>query len=722
MPRIVIVVVLLFALPLVQAAPPPKSAGLEDWPTVDRQRQIKFESVLLDTVDPARLRKWHDALASEPHDAGSPGDQRVAEFVATAFEEMGLEVERHAFWAYLARPITAHVELVEPEAMVLPVREGAVEGDPWSARAGLNPGWNAYSGTGDVTGEVVYANYGTREDFAELKRLGIDCTGKLVIARYGRNYRGYKAKYSEAAGAIGLIMYTDPGDSGWGRGVSYPEGGFANAAYIQRGSIKTVPYNGDVLTPGVEATKDAKRLDPREVGLPTIPVQPIGWGAAKEILKRMKGASVPRTWQGGLPFRYRLEGGSSVRVRVHVEQERRVVKTYNILGTLPGLIAPKQRIILGSHHDAWGFGAGDPTAGLITVMEAARVMSDAARAGHPPQRSLTFAAWGAEEHGIVGSVEWVEANLADLREHTLAYINLDMAAMGLRFGASASPSLQHCVVGMTRRITAPHTDGEPLLASWLQRSPHEVDPNMPRFGSLGGGSDHVGFIALAGVPCISMGAYGSPGTSYHSMYDNLAWYRQVVGDDYESARLVTRAATVTAARMANRPVVPVRVSWCGAEAYRHLVELTRIGRANGIFEPGTGDVTAELMRMASAAHHLKQRAERMQQSLDAAIGSGKLPLKTCKRINQLLLAVDRAWLDKAGLPGRPWFRNLYSAPDEHSGYSSWLLPVLRRAIDDRDAEALAQAEERYMRVFERIDRIVSEILELLPAQVDGLGT
>ncbi len=662
---------------------------------------------LIDQVSPERLSAWHDMVASVPHVAGTPGDEQVVQALVEAFTEMGLEVEAHPIWTYLAYPKAAELEIISPERQRLAVRERAVEGDDTPDDARHFFGFNAYSGSGEVTGEVVYANRGTKEDFERLAELGVDVTGRIVIARYGGNFRGYKAKFAEAAGAIGLIIYTDPRDSGYGRGLSWPEGGYANETHIQRGSIMTLPYSGDPLTPFIEATEDAERLDPADVALPTIPVQPVGWKAAEAIMRHMTGAEVPDEWQGGLPFRYRLTGGDELTVRLLVEQTREIRKTHNVVATLEGREAPDQYVVIGGHHDAWGFGAVDPTAGLITVLETAKLLSDQARQGVRPRRSVRFAAWGAEEYGIIGSVEWVESRLDDIVANAVAYLNLDASAMGPQFGSSASPSLQPVIRRAASMV--PAIDGEgTVLDAWMRRSGTK---DWPRFGDLGGGSDHVGFLALAGVPAAGLGGRGSRGESYHSLYDHLEWYRKVVGDDYAPATMVTRVLAATTWMLADEPLLPLGPDRLDEDVLRHLEGLSERGRALGKFAKGEG-IAPQLADVAQAVRALVPTIDTFRQA-DHQPDPGVLA-----EINPKLMALDRAWLDPRGLPGRPWFRNLYAATDEDSGYAAWMLPGLRHAVEKGDPERLAATVEHYVSILERIDNELQAINRLLGTDTD----
>ena len=647
---------------------------------------------------PESLRTWHDLLAQETHVAGTAGDARTIERLAAAFGEMGLEVEVHEIWPLLCEPVSAALEIVAPERVVLEIAERVLPEDPATAESAAF-GWNAYGGSGDVTGRVVYANQGTKGDFEKLAGMGVDVRGAIVFARYGGNYRGYKAKYAEEAGAAGLVIYTDPGDSGYAKGLAYPEGGYASDCCVQRGSVLTMAYQGDPLTPGVEATLEAERIGVERAGLPRIPVQPIGYGAAREVLGRMTGAAVPEGWQGGLPFTYRVEGGEALRVRLMVEQVRRVRRTANVVATLRGAIFPDEMVIVGCHHDAWNHGAADPLCGTIALMESARAFAAEARAGRPPARTVVFAAWGAEEFGIIGSSEWVEANRERLRRHAVAYINLDMAAMGTNFGASASPSLRGVIEAAAGDVPQPgDAEGRTVAAVW---------PGT--FGDLGGGSDHVGFLCHAGVPSCALGGSGGRGWSYHSAYDTLAWYRKVVGPGYESALMVTRMTNAVASRLADSRIVPLEASAYSPDAVRVLKALTARGLEIGAFgkmDGGEG-VAAAFAPIVGAAADAERRAAAAMERLAAA---GPMDEGAAARANAAILGMERAWLDEAGLPGRRWFANLYAAPDETSGYAAWILPELARAVEMRDAGAIEAGVARCVAAFGRLGARADEVM------------
>lgn len=732
-------VIALVPLTLAAAAAPARQGPQEPlahWPPDGRAAFAAYEAGVNAVASAERLMQWHELLASEPHVAGTEGDLRTAERIATAFEEMGLEVERHEVWVYLCRPVAATLEVIEPSGAAIPlgIKENPVDGDTFTENPELWPGWNAWSGSGDVTAEVVYANYGTKADFEKLAEMGVDVRGKVVLARYGGNFRGYKVKFAEAAGAAAVVIFTDPADTGYMRGLMYPEGGYQTETCIQRGGVATLPYSGDPLTPFVEARKDAKRQDPETVGLPTIPVQPVGWAAAKEILSRMKGPAVPQGWQGGLPLPYRVTGGDGgeggARVRVHVEQKREIAKTHNIVATLRGETHPEQMVIMGSHHDAWGFGASDPLAGTIVVLESARCFAERAKAGERPDRSIVFAAWGAEEFGIIGSVEWVEANRDRLFTSGVAYINLDMASMGPDFGASASPSLRRLIAQCAAVTPQARAAERTVLEAWLARAPDAVVPGMPAFGDVGGGSDHVGFLCHTLVPSAGLGAGGSPGTAWHTTRDTLQWYWKVVGPDYEPALMLTRMTNAMAARLACAPILPLDPARPMADMRRGLAQISERGAAlkEPILAKRTGAdggpaVARELAVLDARAGDLAARAAAVETRLLSALARGDLSPGQLHQANRLLMSLDRAWIREQGIPGRPWFRNLQAATDENSGYAAWVLPALARAVERGDRAEFHRALPMYAGVLNAVESILGALDGIAgPEPADAAGS
>jgi N-acetylated-alpha-linked acidic dipeptidase len=671
--------------------------------------------------DAKSLGALHTQLASEPHVAGTAGDARTIERLAALFRAMGVdangaplegfEVEVQEFFPLLARPVRAKLEIVAPAELLpqavtsegrrgvlsLGVTEPNLAIDPATAHPDLDIAWNAWSGSGVAEAGVIYVNYGRREDFARLAELGIDPKGKIALARYGGNFRGYKAKFAEEAGCVGLVIFTDPADSGATRGKTWPDGGgWANPECIQRGSLLTLPYSGDPLTPGVFASKDARRLDPSALKLPKIPVQPIGYGAAQQILARMKGPEAPKEWRGGLSCPYALSD-ENLRLRMEVEQTREVTRTANVIARLRGATRPDEEVIVGAHHDAWCFGAADPLAGTICMLESAQNFCELARRGQRLDRTLVFCAWGAEEYGIFGSSEFVEKDRDALTERAVAYINLDMAAMGLKPGAGVSPTLRARVDQAIAAAPGPRGEGTALEA-WGKDA-----AGQPTYGDLGGGSDHVGFWCHAGVPSIMLSAGGGEGVSYHSNYDTVAWYRAVVGDDYASARLVTGITNALVAEFGNASAPHASAERLVTDAAEQARRLAKLASAQGL-------PSAELdcSRLAEGFEKLREPARRFDQRF-ASVATGERDAGVDPAdLHQL----SSLWLRAGGLPSRPWFRNLYAATDRYSGYGTSSWPMLREAIEDAKPNdpasqmQLEAAAAAYFQVLRRLEDVL----------------
>jgi N-acetylated-alpha-linked acidic dipeptidase len=677
------------------------------------------------------LGAWHELLGSEPHVAGTDGDLREIARIQNAFVEMGIATTVEEFDALLPQATEALVEIVGATdiappvngsrrgVIALPTVERNLAEDPATTHPGLTFGWNAYSASGDVTAGIVYANYGTKADFAKLKALGVDCKGKVVLARYGGNFRGYKAKFAEEAGAAALIIYTDPADTGVTKGKVWPAGGWANDSCVQRGSILASDQPGDPTTPFNPSDPTAARCDAEAIGLPKIPVQPIGYAAAAEIVRRMQGEPVAADsgWKGGLPFEYRITGGDALQVRVKVVQDRKIRRSANVIGMIPGAVHPEQLIIIGCHHDAWCFGAADPLAGTIVLMECARSFAESLRAGERPARTVVFAAWGAEEFGIIGSTEWVEGHRERLLRGAVAYVNLDMAAMGPTFGASCSPSLREAVLGATVRVAQARGAANETVYDRLSGGGR----NEPQFGTLGGGSDHVAFNCHIGVASAAFGSGGSEGSSYHSNYDTIAWYRSVVGDDYAPALMITRVTNALAAILADSAVLPLSAARHGIDGQRFLRALKErtttpeiVLSIDQLIERAgrTAELGAQLDAALASAHPWigTAAANRSQSARDA-----------CVAIDRALISLDRAWLDDAGLEGRPWFRSMLVASDKDSGYAATMLPLLTEAVDAGDVNRVRAAVVRYQAVFDRLDRGIDQARAAMQSVSGGNG-
>ncbi|MCB0628268.1 MAG: M28 family peptidase [Saprospiraceae bacterium] len=670
-----------------------------------QSRQQTIEELLVELPKSERFREHLQELTKLPHRAGSPANKAVADYIQKVMADAGLDAVQYPYDVYLPTgPGQIAIELVTPIRLPLNNQEYILTEDPFSQQE-VGPGWNSYSGSGDVTAEVVYANYGTKEDFEKLADLGVSVEGKIVMARYGGNFRGYKAKFAEAAGAAGLIIYTDPEDSGYMRGLVYPEGGNFSESTIQRGSVLTLDYSGDPLTPfepalPVDGTTKVKRLDPKEVAFHTIPVTPIPYGSAKEILGRMKGAAVPGAWQGGLPFTYRLTGGPELKVRLMVKQDMEMARIQNVVGTLEGSTNPDEWIIMGSHYDAWVHGASDPNSGTAMLLCVAEALGKLAKQGYRPQRTIKIAHWDAEEHGIIGSVEWVEQFKDELTSNAIAYFNADGACSGLNFGGSSAPSLKGLLIDATKVV--PYADQDiSVYDHWVSRL--DDKSKGPRIGNLGGGSDHLGFYAHLGIPSLGAGMHGP--TLYHSAYDDFHWYKTFADPEFQSGPTVAKVFGIMSLRLANSDILPLDIGRYGTDLTTHI---RNAEKSINSYAPDY-----KVSKLLTTVDQLAESAATYEQLVKEQIAKGKLKGNKLKQLNALLIGLDRAFIDEHGMAYGNWFRSLYASSDPYSGYASWMLPGLLYEASLKSTKALPDLEKRYLAAFEHLNKDILKMIAIL---------
>jgi len=668
------------------------------------QKQRETETVFLASVDSTTYKQHLKTLTARPHVAGSKANEAVQTYMTRIMQQAGFDVTAYPYDVYIpSHPGESSVALVTPFRQPLNQQEDLLSEDPYSADPLLWKGWNAFSGSGDVTAEVVYANYGRKEDFEQLKALGIDPKEKIVIARYGGNFRGFKAKFAEAYGAAGLLIYTDPKDSGFTKGLVYPEGAYYNASTIQRGSLLTTDFTGDPLTPfepalPLDGKPKVKRLDPKNAQLHTIPVTPLSYGAAEQILNKMKGSPVPPTWQGGLPFTYRLEGGADLTVRLHVDQKIDFVRARNIVGVLEGCELPDEWVILGCHYDAWGFGATDPNSGTAMLLNLSESLGRLAQKGFRPKRSILIAHWDAEEHGVIGSSEWVEQLKEQLQAKALVYMNFDGGVSGKNFGASAAPTLKKLLVEASKEVAYPYTE-QSLFDFWNKTNAEE-----PPIGNLGGGSDHIAFYMHAGVPSLTGGA-GGP-TLYHSNYDSFRFYERFVDPEFHMGPMVEKMAGIMALRMANGDLIPYNLNRYATDLALHFKNARqKIKRFHPEF---SGFEQAE-----KAIEQLHQSATKLTTALEQLLVQPKISTKKRKSINRQLLALEKSFLTPQGMYFGRWYQSLYASSDPFSGYAAWILPGLEYEIALQSTQRLEEWDQRYTAAILDLQHKMQNLIEEL---------
>jgi len=697
--------------------PAPATPALRGFSTSRAAAQMALEQHLQRLPDPASIEGHLRALTAAPHMAGTPASRRVAEYIRDALRSYGWQAELVGYRAWLPQPVEVHLELVAPRAVLLARPEEPVEEDAASFRTDVVAGFNAYSPSAEVEAEVVYVHYGLPEDYARLRRLGVAVEGRVVLARYGRSFRGVKARLAEENGAAGLILYSDPADDGYAAGDVYPRGPYRPGSGIQRGSILYIfRYPGDPLTPGIAATAGAPRLAPAAAAsLPRIPTLPVAARDAADILAHLGGPRVPREWQGGLPLTYHLgPGPATVRMRLRMDEQQRDV--WNVIAHLAGQ-QDDEWVLAGNHHDAWAFGAVDPSSGTAVLLELARVLGELARNGWLPRRTLQIGFWDAEEYGLIGSVEWVEQRRAELAQKAVAYLNLDSAVSGSRFGASATPSLRALLYEATQAVVDPRS-GRPLDEVWREQQsasgpvPAGADANPP-VGWLGSGSDYTPFFHHAGIAALDFGFSGDYGV-YHSIYDSYQWMRWFGDPDFAYHAALVRLAGVVLLRLSEADLLPLDFPTYAAEVQKAAGALSALVRQRR--------APLDLAPVTAAAAAFADAAARADRALRAAVETPDAGRRAA--INRLLRSVEQALLHSEGLAGRPWYRHTVFAPGTDTGYAAVLLPGVREALERgdwatarREAAALAAALERAAARLDEVSRLAAAEQPAAPAPV-----
>jgi N-acetylated-alpha-linked acidic dipeptidase len=706
--------------------------------------QRALETRFDEQLDAAELDAWLKKMSAKPHHVGSTAGKANAEYVAGLLDSWGYETEIAEYRILLPTPVTRELELIAPRQYSATLTEDALPEDPSTAvRDELLPPYNAFSIDGDVEGELVFVNYGIPEDYEMLERHGIDVKGKIVIAKYGRSWRGIKPKLAGEKGAIATIIYSDPADDGYGQGDAYPDGPFKHESGVQRGSVMDMPtYPGDVLTPGVGATRDARRLDRSEaVTLTKIPVLPVSARDALPLLAALDGAVVPEEWRGALPITYHL-GPGPARVRLKLEFSWDTVTAYNVIARLEGSRYPQQWVIRGNHHDGWNHGAADPVSGLVSMLAEARAVAALAKAGQAPARTIVYAAWDAEEPGLIGSTEWAEHHAADLRRHAVAYLNTDSNSRGF-VGIGGSHTLERFFNQIVADVEDPQT-GATLKArrrAFLELNADSGEARKEaktrddlRIYPLGSGSDYTPFLQHLGIASANMGFGGEgEGGSYHTLYDTYEHYTTWRDPELRYGIALSRVAGRATLRLANAPLLPFEFTGFADNVAMYIGELEELAtsmrekteRQNRQLDDGIYELALDPRKSLGpppreeAVPHLnfaplRNALTRLQAAAEAYEAAQQGKRKFSRTINELLYTSERLMTRDEGLPGRPWYKHHIYAPGFYTGYGVKTIPGVREAIEQRDYAQVAAQVARAASVL----NAVSERIEALTDLVD----
>ncbi|HUZ96599.1 MAG TPA: M28 family metallopeptidase [Edaphobacter sp.] len=684
-PRILAILPLIAALAVSAQQPAQSPAPQQVFGYRDFTQQAKWDAAFM-TIPDAKLAGEHlKILTAEPHWASSPEDYKTALYVAAKFKAAGLETSIVPYKVLLNKPKSILVEAFDADGNKLmsgptpehvdPTKYG---GDPSQDDPRILPAFNGYSPSGDVTAPVVYANYGTLADFKKLASLGVSVKGKIVLVRYGENFRGVKVYIAQQYGAKGVLIYSDPADDGYFRGDAYPKGPFRPASGVQRGSVQFLPiYPGDPETPGIASTPDLpdSQRTKNPVDLSSIPSNPLSYKDAEPILRALDGPETPHGWQGALPFTYHLGGTNTVTVHMDIQEDYALRTIWDVIGKVRGTETGDNWVIAGNHRDAWVYGAVDPSSGTAAMLETVHGIGDLLKQGWKPKRTILFASWDAEEEGLVGSTEWVEQHAAELR-HAVAYFNTDVSVSGPDFSAAAVPSLKQFVREATTEVPSPK--GGTVYDQWKKAEDataaedHEHrshSENAVPIDNLGSGSDYTPFLQHVGVPSTDIGSDGPYGV-YHSTFDDYNWFIKFADPTFVYEQEMARVFGLEVLHMADADVLPYDYHLYGKETLGYL-EAAQSHAAKVDLHLDFTAALAAAQRFAAAGTAI--RAVQLNPPADTA------------QLNVALRATEEAFLNPAGLPHRPWYKHLIYDPGEYTGYDAVVIPGVNEAIEANDA-------------------------------------
>jgi len=685
-------------------------------------KEVQTEQAFDASLSAPHIGETLKELSAFPHNLGSPGSKAVAEKILQKYKSYGMDAHIETYTVLYPTPKTRVLELTGPTQYTALLKEPALAEDATSGQANQLPTYNAWSADGDVTAQLVFVNYGLPDDYETLARLGIDVKGKIVIAKYGRSWRGIKPKVAYEHGAVGCIIYSDPADDGYSAGDVYPKGAYKNEYGVQRGSVMDmVIYPGDPLTPGVGATKDAKRLDRKDaVTILKIPVLPISYHDAQPLLAALDGTVAPRNWQGGLPITYHIGPGVAT-VHLKVDFNWDMVPAYDVIAKIKGSVWPDEWVMRGNHHDAWVNGAGDPLSGQVAMLDEAKALGDLLKTGWKPKRSIVYCSWDGEEPGLLGSTEFAETHDKELQEKAVVYINSDGNGRGF-YNGGGSQALETFMDEITQNVNDPQTNvsvfdrkrARELVNAASAKDKKEILARKgDRLESLGSGSDYSSFLQHLGIPTLDLGFGGEDGGGeYHSIYDSFDDYRRFKDSSFRYGVALSETAGHAILRMADAELLPFdfRSLQSTIDKYAtELKELTDKMRENTDIENQLIKANDYTLAADPNKHEkavvaksevpkldfsvLKTALDSLKKSTDKLAltwGAASQISADHDQLNKMLYRAEQQLLSD-GLPRRPWYRHTIYAPGFYTGYGVKTLPGIREAIEQRNwAEAQDQ--------------------------------
>ncbi len=706
------------------------------------QEQHQLERKFDQKIQAENLDRWMKRLAARPHHVGSAYDEANALYLDSLFKSWGYDSEIKTYHVLAPTPKTRVLELLSPTTYKAKLQERIIDGDPYTAQTQEQlPTYNAYSADGDITGDLVFVNYGAQEDYKKLEELGISVKGKIVIVKYGRSFRGIKPKIAYEHGAIGCLIYSEPRDDGYTQGDVYPDGPFKNNSSVERGSVMDITtYPGDPLTPGYASTKEAKRLPIEEAQtLQKIPVQPISYGDAQPLLEALSGAVAPKDWAGSLPLTYHVGGNDKTKVHLKLAFNWDILPVHNVIAKMEGSTYPDQWVIRGNHHDGWVNGAADPLSGMVAELNEAMAIGQLAKEGFQPQRTIIFSAWDGEEFALLGSTEWAEDHAKELREKAVAYINTDNSERGFLY-AGGSHTLEKFFTEIAYDVEDPQAK-IPLAQRKLNQESIEKNEEVTdyKIGALGSGSDYSVFLQHLGIASLNLGFFGQGnGGEYHSIYDNYKFFKKYKDPGFEYGVTLAKVAGRTTLRLANADILPFEFSHFSktlgrykkeieemADEMRKQVKLHNQWVENQAYQsirdqnntyyttPKKEDPVPNFNfnPLEETLTKLKTLATHYQKAYESLIEN---PQKSkIKALNKALYKSERFLSIDKGLPNREWFKNLIYAPGYYTGYGVKTLPGVRESIEEKHFDQVGPEIKKLDQALSKFNTHIQKIIEQL---------
>ncbi|XP_064110494.1 N-acetylated-alpha-linked acidic dipeptidase 2-like isoform X2 [Macrobrachium nipponense] len=671
---------------------------------------------ILDLINTTNLRNNLKELSSRPILAGTERDNELARMIQQRFVESGFDSsELVPYDVLLSYPNQSNPNLItihdgsDKVVFTSRFKEEVLhkdDGDPEFIHS-----YAAYSPPGDIktkpgTG-LIYVNYATIEDFDKLEELGIDVAGHLVIARFGKIFRGNKVTIAQERNATGIILFSDPNDvaaTGTSPADVYPNSFWIPGSGMQRGT--TYDGLGDPLTPGWPSTRDAYRLDEKDVVLPKIPCQPIGYDDAREILKKLGGPSPSRRVEGMVLKKSVTTLGPQLldefrdhSIRLQSHNSLRITKSYNVIGTIKGEVEPDRYVLYGNHRDAWGYGSIDPSSGTAEMLEVARVFGELKKKGWRPRRTMVFCSWGAEEFGLMGSTEWVEDHVNKLQDRSVAYINTDGCVSGPNLQVAASPLMWDPIKKITKLVPGV-SDGETVYDEWAADFALQ-NKSQPVIGTLSASSDHTGFMFYCGIPSLDR-HFGFDTSkydidiypSYHTGYETFYLVDKFLDPNYRILQGCGRMSALLLKYFSDSAVIPYSLSKMAETIEENLVRL----KANGVGE--------RLVQIYNKFPVLEEAVTNFTQSINKFVKRIEQTKDTMgpmllRAVNDQMMKLEQTFILPPGLPGRPLERHAIFAPSLYDAYGTSAFPgisdLLFRINTSKDKVKKEQRKETLRR-------------------------